>query len=174
MRKSIIAVLIIALLTSVGFNIYFVLKKDYQLTSLFTRYDEQIKRVESALSSSLESESPELKLQYIVATFQGLENAQQIGVILGYIDRKYSLQSNVEVYQAIPYELKSIITKAYYSENEEQLKQIQNILKIYNKHINVNDMKEPNKFVEIYFDIHREIQNDGLKENIHFPDGLVK
>jgi hypothetical protein len=174
MRKSIIVFLMIALLTSIGFNIYFVLKKDYQLTSLFTRYDEQIKRVENALSSSLESESPELKLQYMVATFQGLENAREIGVTLGYIDRKYSSQNNVEVYQAIPYELQSIITKAYYSDNEEQLKQIQNMLKIYNKQINVNDMKEPNKFREIYFDIHREIQNKGLKENIHFPDGLVK
>jgi hypothetical protein len=174
MIKAIKIILITLLLISVGFNVYFVLKKDYQLTSLLSRYEEQMKRAESALKTSLETKEQNPKLQYMVAAFSGLENAEQVGVFLGYIDRKYSTQNNVDVYQAIPYEISFILIQAYYSGNDAQLKQIQSILKIYNKYINKANLKDPEKYRDIYFAIHREIQDKGLKENIHFPTGLVK
>ncbi|MBO8171915.1 MAG: hypothetical protein H0Z33_08490 [Bacillaceae bacterium] len=173
MIKAIKLILVTLLLISVGFNIYLVEKKEDQLTILFSRYEEEMKRVEGALKTSLETEEQNRKLQYMVAAFSGLENAEQVAVFLGYIDRKYSTKNNVDVYQAIPYEIKSILAQAYYSGNETELKQIQHILKIYNKYINKVNLKDPNKFRDVYFTIHREIQDKGLKKDIHFPSGLV-
>jgi hypothetical protein len=155
--------LIALLVASLGYHYYSFSEEQRIISYLFARYEKELLRADSALQESLKAQNFQEKERYLLASHQALSNSSEIAGILGTWKREYSATYDVNIYIAIPYDMSSLLYQAMDSSNEEEnLKIISDIFKIYSKHIKESEVNQPEEFRKIYYEILTEVRKKGL------------
>ncbi|MEW9674529.1 hypothetical protein, partial [Ammoniphilus sp. 3BR4] len=164
--------LIALLVVSIGYHYYSFSEEQRMINYLFTRYEKELLRADSALQESLKVQDIQEKERYLLASHQALSNSSEIAGILGTWKKEYSATYDVKIYTAIPYDMSSLLYQSMDSSNEEgNLKIVSYIFKIYSRHIKESDVNQPEEFRKIYNEIHMEVRKMGLfNEEIFLKD----
>lgn len=133
---------------------------------LLKQYIEQLKSAEANLAKALENDeaAPGVSVQKALSSF---EAASETAGDLGNHSEKYALSNEVEIYQAVPWELSSLIYQAM--ENgltEESLNALHQVMRVYISQIELKSIREPNDFKNAYLKIHLLISEEKILEDL--------
>jgi hypothetical protein len=97
--------------------------------------------------------------------------ALEVSVILGKHDSVFSLNQQGKVYQAIPYEMTSLLLISLTQNNKDIDQNVNDVLHVYAEVLKATNVADPNALRIAYTEIRQKISgSELLKSGINFPE----
>lgn len=171
MKKWAVRILMIAFILSIGLNMHYKKVQRNETSDLLARYKSELLRCSAAFNSVIDDKNKRGPLINRSTASETAAVALEVSVILGKHDVVYSLNQQGKVYQAIPYEMTSLLLISLTKNNKDIDQNVNDVLHVYAEVLKATNVADPDALRIAYTEIRQKISgSELLKSGINFPE----